>query len=160
MEEKQVEIIEIDDYSPSPVSQKNGTPLRSIVCVRNREHIKYFEKTEDCFILEFDPNDSFDILKLSGSKITESGDSPDLHVLAEKGQVACRDYPHSRHNCGKYSFEKTPHISHCELCYCYVCDVAAPCKKWDGASGHCHAFNNESWDNERKLKRLVDVITK
>ncbi|XP_022844539.1 uncharacterized protein LOC111367738 isoform X2 [Olea europaea var. sylvestris] len=115
MEEEQVETIEIDDSCPSPVSQKNGTPLRSIVCVRNREHIKNFEKTEECFILEFDPNDAFDISKISASENTESGYSPDLHVLAEKGQVACRDYPHSRHNCVKYSFEKTPHISYCEL---------------------------------------------
>ncbi|CAA2965820.1 Hypothetical predicted protein [Olea europaea subsp. europaea] len=87
MEEEQVETIEIDDSCPSPVSQKNGTPLRSIVCVRNREHIKNFEKTEECFILEFDPNDAFDISKISASENTESGYSPDLHVLAEKGRL-------------------------------------------------------------------------
>ncbi|KAL2527552.1 hypothetical protein Adt_12606 [Abeliophyllum distichum] len=158
--EEKKEVIEIDDSYPSPVSEVTGTPLRSIVCVRNREHIKNFEKTEECFILEFDPNDSLDILEFSVSKNTESGDYPDLHVLSEKGQVACRDYPHPRHNCVKYPFEKTPHVSHCELCYCYVCDLAAPCKKWDGASGHCHALNNESWNNERTLKRQLDMMVK
>lgn len=30
-------------------------------------------------------------------------------------QVACRDYPHSRHLCLKFPFNKTSHESHCDM---------------------------------------------
>ncbi|XP_056162936.1 RPM1 interacting protein 13-like [Syzygium oleosum] len=50
----------------------------------------------------------------------------DLVVIAEKGQVVCRDFLHSRHLCQKFPLATTPHERYCELCYCYVCDSAAP----------------------------------
>ncbi|KAL3838013.1 hypothetical protein ACJIZ3_022604 [Penstemon smallii] len=153
--EKKMEVIVIDDSCPS--SDEKSTPLRPVFCLKNREQIKKYEEKEDCFILEFDPNDELDISKLSYSK---DGDTEaDLRVVAEKGQVACRDYPHPRHSCAKFPFEKTPHTSHCKLCYCYVCDLAAPCTKWVGTSGHCHAFKNEAWDIAKRKWRLVSVQT-
>ncbi|XP_074301259.1 uncharacterized protein LOC141632627 [Silene latifolia] len=49
-----------------------------------------------------------------------------------------------KHLCGTYPFKKTPHETHCKLCYCYVCDISAPCKKWtrgckDPNLKHCEA---------------------
>ncbi|KAI5657500.1 hypothetical protein M9H77_26293 [Catharanthus roseus] len=138
--------IEVDICDLS-LLEEDGTPLRPIFCVKNIDKIREIEEREDCFILDFDPDE---ISKLSVSPNTAN---VDLSVIAQKGQVACRDYPHSRHICVKYPFEKTPHESYCKLCYCFVCDVAAPCKKWSGTSGHCHAIDNESWESQRKLMR-------
>ncbi|KAL8551123.1 hypothetical protein ACS0TY_000267 [Phlomoides rotata] len=146
MGEKRIEVIEIDDSSPSPKSKV--TPIRSTFCLRNRDDIQKYEEEEDCFILEFDPYNDIDIKSTSGK-----GDDVDLHVVAEKGQVACRDYPHPRNTCVKYPFEKTSHDRHCELCFCYVCDSSAPCKMWTGGGGHCHAFNNEAWNVQRRSCR-------
>ncbi|KAI3457928.1 hypothetical protein Pfo_014591 [Paulownia fortunei] len=152
MGEKEIEVIEIDDSCPSP--DQKGTPLRPIFCLRNRDEIKKVEEREECFILEFDPYDDLEMLKFSFSKDFDNADA-DLHVVAEKGQVACRDYPHPRNTCAKYPFEKTPHDSHCELCYCYICELSAPCSKWVGSAGHCHAFNNEAWNKEKKVRKQV-----
>ncbi|KAK6135162.1 hypothetical protein DH2020_031110 [Rehmannia glutinosa] len=152
MAEKEIEVIEIGDSSPSP---EKGTPLRPVFCLKNRDGIKKAEEREECFILEFDPDDDLETLKFSVRKDSDDNAEADLLVVAEKGQVACRDYPHPRHTCAKYPFEKTPHDSHCELCFCYVCDLSAPCSKWVGSSGHCHAFNNEAWNEEKQVKRQL-----
>ncbi|XP_059304437.1 RPM1 interacting protein 13-like [Lycium ferocissimum] len=130
----------------SSSSSDEGSPLRPIFCLKKREQLKEFEEKEECFILDFDPYDSVDISKLS---FCENDDAPDISVVSEKGQVACRDFPHPRHACAKYPFEKTAHQTHCEMCYCFVCDVAAPCTSWTGASAHCHAMNNEAWKTLR-----------
>ncbi|KVI07529.1 uncharacterized protein LOC112510356 [Cynara cardunculus var. scolymus] len=127
----------------------DDSPLRPIFCLKRKSAIKEFEEKEDCFILDFDPEeDSFDLSKISPEKGQHNNpqDSPDISLLAERGQVACRDYPHSRHLCVNNPFENTPHESYCKLCYCYVCDVAAPCKSWSGVGGHCHAIDTEGWN--------------
>ncbi|KAL5738842.1 hypothetical protein ACOSP7_031603 [Xanthoceras sorbifolium] len=121
------------------------------------------EKDEDCFILDFDPFESInDISKLSVSSNDNDEDDDDLIVISEKGQVGCRDYPHSRHLCIKYPFDKTPHESHCEMCYCYVCDSTAPCKLWneadDDQQAHCHASEHiGDWKSKRNLKTLINL---
>ncbi|XP_058181466.1 RPM1 interacting protein 13-like [Rhododendron vialii] len=157
-----------------------GTPVRGVFCLkRKKANMREIEDREDCFILGFDPNDdSLDLPHIKVSKDLHNPNSPDLSVLAEKGQVqnllifqlgiswssidtsflfvhhvACRDYPHPRHLCVKNCFEKTPHENHCEMCFCFVCDTAAPCKKWSGSNGHCHAINNEAWKSQRKKTR-------
>ncbi|CAA0813073.1 Unknown protein [Striga hermonthica] len=148
MAEKEIKVIEIDDSYPSP--DRWATPLRPVFCLKNRDQIKRAEENEECFILEFDPYDDMESLRsplLKGSDDAEA----DLQVVAEKGQVACRDYPHSRHNCARHPFEMTPHESHCQMCFCYVCDLSAPCSKWVGS--HCHAFNNEAWNQEKKARK-------
>ncbi|PHT53546.1 hypothetical protein CQW23_08008 [Capsicum baccatum] len=139
----------IVDLSSSPSSDE-GTPLRPILCLKSRDQLKEFEDKEECFILDFDPYDSVDISKLS---ISNNVDASDIVVVAEKGQVACRDFPHPRHACAKHPFEKTPHEDYCEMCYCYVCDVSAPCKSWTGDSAHCHAMNNEAWKTVRNARK-------
>lgn len=106
------------------------------------------EIDEDCCILDYDPFDTTaDEVKkkLSFSKDHRNDEEEeDLSILAEKGPVACRDYPHSRHLCAKYPFKKTPHESYCPQCYCYVCDVVAPCSYWKrSAAAHCHATDED-----------------
>ncbi|KAL3834560.1 hypothetical protein ACJIZ3_009296 [Penstemon smallii] len=150
MAEKDRKVIDIDD-SCIFLDEKR-TPLRSTFCAKNRDEIKQLEEKEDCFVIGFDPNDELGSSNLSLSKDCDHVED-DLHVIAEKGQVACRDYPHPRHACAKFPFEKTPHEIHCKLCYCYVCEMVAPCEYWVGISRHCHAFDNEVWSVEKKTRR-------
>ncbi|KAL3846056.1 hypothetical protein ACJIZ3_003459 [Penstemon smallii] len=154
MAEKDRKVIEIDDYRPS-LDDKRRISLRPVCCAKNRDEIKQLEEQEDCFVIDFDPNDELDISNLS---LSNDNVEVDLRVIAEKGQVACRDYPHPRHACAKFPFKKTPHGIHCKLCYCYVCDLVAPCEDWIGASSHCHAFDNESWNLKKKL-RVEKLVT-
>lgn len=82
---KQMEVIEIDDFSPSP--NDKTTPLRPVFCLRNKAQMRTIEEQEECFILEFDPDDDLDISGLCFSN--DSGKSEvDLRVVAEKGQVS------------------------------------------------------------------------
>lgn len=154
-------VIEVES-SPSP----DGTPIRPIFCLNktNVENLRKLEETEDCFILDFDPSEiDTSIRRFSTLSVysfsDDDGDGGDLSVVAEKGQVACRDYPHSRHLCIKFPFDKTPHESYCELCYCYVCDCAAPCKDWkDSESAHCNASEKiGDWKEQRWLKRKEEI---
>lgn len=78
------EVIEIGDSSPSPVGK--STPLKSVFCLKNREEIKKFEEQEDCFILEFDPYDGLDGLRLPWTE-NEVDAEAELIVVGEKGQV-------------------------------------------------------------------------
>ncbi|MBA0835285.1 hypothetical protein Goarm_007572, partial [Gossypium armourianum] len=117
---------------------------------------KNMDMMEDCFILDFNPFDSMNIAKLSftiqDAHDDADDDDDDLTVVAEKGKVACRDYPHSRHLCLRFPFDKTPHEKHCYLCYCYVCDSVAPCEFW---TIHSHASEHvEDWKSQRELMRL------
>ncbi|CAE6239602.1 unnamed protein product [Arabidopsis arenosa] len=116
----------------TPSLKKEGSPpLIGIFCVKTRQDMKRIEETEDCFILDFNPFDSFDVKRLSYSL------DKDLEIIHETGQVACRDYPHPRHLCLNFPFGSTSNATHCDLCYCYVCDKPAPCALW--MSSHCNA---------------------
>ena len=65
--------------------EEEGTPLRGMFCLKTRqEDMKPFEEKEDCFILDFDPSDSFDS---SFSDNPEGGDDDDVAIIHEKGQV-------------------------------------------------------------------------
>ncbi|KAF8114554.1 hypothetical protein N665_0036s0080 [Sinapis alba] len=131
--------------------EEEEEPLTGIFCLKQRQDMKIFEEKEDCFILDFDPNDSFDSTKLSSSDNPESDD--DVAIVHEKGQVACRDFPHPRHLCLKYPFDSTNHLLHCNKCFCYVCDVAAPCPFWKPvfSEPHCEAMEGTRWKQLRKL---------
>ncbi|KAM1676803.1 hypothetical protein FF1_042163 [Malus domestica] len=144
--------------SSSSAEDEDGSPIRHIACVKNKVDVKHFEGVEDCFILDFDPFEpvQFSKLSVSDNGAGGGGGSPDIAVVAEKGQVACRDYPHSRHLCLKFPFETTPHESYCELCYCYVCDSSAPCGLWK--LSHCHAAAHISdWKCKRMMKQQATV---
>ncbi|XP_022140919.1 uncharacterized protein LOC111011466 [Momordica charantia] len=119
---------------------EHHSPLRSILCVKNVVDLKRFDEREDCYVLDFDPFHSPDP---SISKDTDS----ELSIVGEKGQVACRDYPHARYLCVKFPFDTTPHQSCCTMCFCYVCDSRAPCDHW---SFHCSASHtNPLWEYSR-----------
>ncbi|KAL8139735.1 hypothetical protein V2J09_005756 [Rumex salicifolius] len=111
--------------------------IRSIFCLKNREDMERIEEEEDCFILDFDPFEHIQLCELSIN--SPEDEDADLVVVAEKGKVACRDYPHPRHLCAKYPFDKTSHEKHCEKCYCVICNEPAPCKQWDEPLNHCSA---------------------
>ncbi|CAA7049134.1 unnamed protein product [Microthlaspi erraticum] len=125
--------------------KEEETPLKGILCLKNKQDMTRFEETEDCFILDFYPFDSFDVKKLSlyGH---DSEKEKDLAIIHETGQVACRDYPHPRHLCLNFPFGSTSNATHCDLCYCYVCDKPAPCAQW--MSSHC---NTSADSTERKI---------
>lgn len=59
------------------------TPLKG--CLKTRQDMKRIEETEDCFILDFNPFDSFDVKNLSFAGDHE-GDK-DLAIIHESGQV-------------------------------------------------------------------------
>ncbi|KAK3405156.1 hypothetical protein EUGRSUZ_K01404 [Eucalyptus grandis] len=104
---------------------------------------------DDCVVLDGDPEKS-----VSVSDDAADGGSDDLLIVGEKGQVACRDYPHPRHDCVKFPFSSTLHEKYCNLCHCYVCDSPAPCAYWgEGLTDvdHCHANDKqEKWKVCRK----------
>ncbi|OMO95128.1 hypothetical protein CCACVL1_05569 [Corchorus capsularis] len=159
---KKIEVLEVSSAEKDSVGPKNPTckyegnedeveesPLRSIFCLKRNINMEDIEEKEDCFILDFDPSDSIDIAKLS---VINDGGDDEIAVVAEKGQVACRDYAHSRHLCLQFPFDKTSHEKHCQLCYCYVCDKAAPCEKWEL---HCHAAEHiGDWKFQRNVRKL------
>ncbi|KAF5482509.1 hypothetical protein F2P56_003071 [Juglans regia] len=107
---------------------------------------------DDCVILEGDPDNPVVVVD------DAVGGSDELNIVGEKGQIACRDYPHPRHHCAKYPFSSTPHERHCEQCHCYICESLAPCLHWvTGISNvdHCHATDKEEiWKIKRKSFKL------
>ncbi|KAL6978754.1 hypothetical protein U1Q18_020420 [Sarracenia purpurea var. burkii] len=103
---------------------------------------------DDCVVLDGDP-DKLDLMENNAA-----GDSDDLLIVGEKGQIACRDYPHPRHLCATFPFTSTPHERHCHQCHCYVCDSLAPCVDWGNgtySNDHCHATDkDELWKLQRR----------
>ncbi|XP_077242944.1 RPM1 interacting protein 13-like [Tasmannia lanceolata] len=128
-------------------SDDESSPIKSWFSKFEKNKIK----DEDCFILDFDP---FQKIDPSLKMLALHDDDEDLTVISERGQVACRDYPHSRHLCVKFPFSQTPHDSYCPQCYCYVCDTAAPCIDWKKFPiEHCHATDKDpKWKQLRRNK--------
>ncbi|WOL06303.1 hypothetical protein Cni_G15035 [Canna indica] len=114
---------------------------RSMEKAKDEEGKKVVEKAkteeeDDCYVI--DPEDFFRKLTVS-----DPCDSDDVILVAEKGPVALRDFPHPRHLCANFPFNSTAHESHCSKCFCYVCEVAAPCRQWNGSNGHCNVSTKE-----------------
>ncbi|XP_077250869.1 RPM1 interacting protein 13 [Tasmannia lanceolata] len=103
---------------------------------------------DDCLVLDGDPDKPISVIDNTGDG------SDDLLIVGEKGQIACRDYPHPRHLCAKFPFSTTLHEKHCDLCHCYVCDKSAPCAYWAtnaSSTDHCHSTDKlEIWRIQRK----------
>lgn len=81
-------------------------------------------------------------------------DDEEFEIVATKGQNALADFPHSRANCVTHPFASADKKTHCDNCYCYVCDMpAAECQVWDS---HCKAYHEDRrWREEReRFKRL------
>ncbi|KAE8694295.1 Nascent polypeptide-associated complex subunit alpha-like protein 2 [Hibiscus syriacus] len=63
----------------------DGSPLRSIFCLKKIVDMKRVEETEDCFIIDFNLFNPIDIAKFYAAN---NGDVDDeLSVVAERGQV-------------------------------------------------------------------------
>ncbi|KAI0520226.1 hypothetical protein KFK09_007697 [Dendrobium nobile] len=91
--------------------------------------------SDDCY--EINPIDFTTKLEFS------SADDNSVAIVAQKGHVALRDFPHPRHLCGNFPFSRTTHETFCSKCFCYVCEVAAPCSEWWGKNGHCNVSQKE-----------------
>uniref|UniRef100_A0ACD5UQE9 Uncharacterized protein n=1 Tax=Avena sativa TaxID=4498 RepID=A0ACD5UQE9_AVESA len=103
------------------------------------------KEDEDCVVLDSDPDGAVAVGEENGSA-GFGGSSDDLLIVAEKGQVACRDFPHPRHLCSILPFISTSHFKHCSMCYCFVCDAPAPCIYWGTGvwtDDHCHGTDKE-----------------
>ncbi|ESQ50400.1 hypothetical protein EUTSA_v10001979mg [Eutrema salsugineum] len=118
------------------------------------------EEDDDCVILDGDPDKTAksSAVEEDDDKLAKNDDDDDDDddVLVV-GQKACRDFPHPRHSCAKYSFNSTSHEKYCDMCHCYVCDIRAPCPYWcigDSTIDHCHANDKEKiWKNQREYFR-------
>ncbi|TYI68004.1 hypothetical protein E1A91_D08G058700v1 [Gossypium mustelinum] len=132
------EVVVIGEVNPNKKSKTRNSSVRKDVT----------EEDDDCIVLEGDPE------KAVSDVNDYHDDSDELLVVGHKGQVACRDFPHPRHDCAKFPFSSTSHDQHCELCHCFVCDVRAPCCYWGSGitnTDHCHATDKEEiWSTLRK----------
>ena len=78
---------------------------------------------------------------------------------ASEFRGALNDYPHARSLCQSLPLDNGhPHRSSCPMCYCYVCEVPAPCDQWgDGTSindDHCRATEGiQHWVRARDVVR-------
>ncbi|MED6147251.1 hypothetical protein PIB30_042350 [Stylosanthes scabra] len=112
---------------------------------------------DDCVILDGDPERDVTTSVVEEEPTTAASED-ELLLVGEKGQVACRDFPHPRHLCAKFPFSSTPHEQHCEQCYCYVCDSLSPCRMWGNGlstADHCHATAKSGmWKTLRKDFKL------
>lgn len=152
------EVLLVSEVIPNPKKPRLQSlkPAWEIVCSGGDED------DDDCVILDCEPNQARvvknDVVdnKLCGG----DDDSDDLEIVGEKGEVACRDFPHARHLCANFAFASTPHDVHCSQCHCYVCDALAPCANWGtgiSSSDHCHASDKEDyWKTERKRAKKGD----
>ncbi|CAL4928985.1 unnamed protein product [Urochloa decumbens] len=136
--------IMMDDMETAAVGDKNA--------VRDAAdaHGDNDEDDDDCVILDGDPDKPVAVAKEEGPRRDAAED--ELQIVAEKGELACRDFPHPRHLCATLLFSTSSHASHCNMCHCYVCDSPAPCAFWGNGTArtdHCHAT-----DKDAKWKKL------
>lgn len=74
----------------SPENQ--GSPVRAVLCLKDKVNMREIEEREDCFLLDFDPDDSaVDLSKLYHP--SDKSDAHDVSVVAVVGQVYL--IPHS-----------------------------------------------------------------
>ncbi|KAI4993096.1 hypothetical protein ZWY2020_007409 [Hordeum vulgare] len=137
-----------DNDPPVPVPRRRKGKSRGVRPRKDND-----DEDDDCVILDGDPDGP---AVVAGAKGKSAGDgaSDEVEIVAAKGEVACKDFPHSRHLCAELPFGTTSHPSHCRMCYCYVCDAPAPCKHWGKGlldDDHCHATNEETkWKTLRQ----------
>lgn len=149
------DVMVVDEFSAPPASpKKNSESLRPA-----RGSVGD-EVDDDCLVLDFDPDKSVSVDDDKGG----GGDgSDDLVIVGERGQLACRDFPHPRHLCINFPFSSTSHEKHCKLCHCYVCDSPAPCMYWGngGAStDHCHSTDKDGrWKALRETFKQKNITT-
>ncbi|KAF8394217.1 hypothetical protein HHK36_020424 [Tetracentron sinense] len=140
--EESSDVVIVDEVSCGSAIQKQSYKPSNAAKSAFRDDLD-----DDCLILDCDPDNPVPVVN-----DTEDG-SDELLVVGEKGQLACRDYPHSRHLCAKFPFNLTPHEKYCDMCHCYVCDSHAPCIYWGtgvSIADHCHSTDKEEiWKVQR-----------
>ncbi|KAF8672718.1 hypothetical protein HU200_049414 [Digitaria exilis] len=143
---KRDDLVVMSELSSPPVLQKKASANADDGCD---------EDDDDCVVLDGDPDKVVTVAGEEGS--AGDGSSDELQIVAEKGPIACRDFPHSRHLCSNLPFSTTSHVKHCIMCHCFVCDAPAPCKYWGNsasANDHCHATDKEpKWKLMRQVFR-------
>uniref|UniRef100_A0A1J3H9D4 RPM1 interacting protein 13 n=1 Tax=Noccaea caerulescens TaxID=107243 RepID=A0A1J3H9D4_NOCCA len=155
------DVVEVLSEVKGGIDSKYRKPNSSIQTVED-------EDDDDCVILDSDPDKTTNTAAAEDddklAKDDDDDDDDDVLVVGQKGEIACRDFPHPRHSCAKYSFKSTSHEKYCDMCHCYVCDIPAPCSYWcigDSTIDHCHANDKEKiWKNQREYFRTGDVPTK
>ncbi|CAA7013968.1 unnamed protein product [Microthlaspi erraticum] len=146
------------------IDSKYRKPNSSIRTVKDEDD----DDDDDCVILDGDPDKTTNTAAAEDddklAKDDDDDDDDDVLVVGQKGEIACRDFPHPRHSCAKYSFKSISHEKYCDMCHCYVCDIPAPCPYWcigDSTIDHCHANDKEKiWKNQREYFRTGDMPTK
>lgn len=137
------DVVVVDgDSCDSTIKKQNFAESNEAKCVSENN------SDDDCLVLDANPDNSVAAVNELGNE------SDDLRIVWEKGQIACRDYPHPRHLCANFPFSTTAHEQYCNLCHCYVCDSRAPCIYWGtGAifTDHCNSTDKEEvWRTQRK----------
>ncbi|VAI13738.1 unnamed protein product [Triticum turgidum subsp. durum] len=134
-----------EDSRPAPVARE--LPCDDAVLKKGEsDDAGVATDDDDCVVLDGDPDGAVAVVGRKGAAGNDVS-SDELQIVAEKGQVACRDFPHSRHLCSNLPFGTTSHEKHCTMCYCFVCDVRAPCDYWGtglSIDDHCHATDKET----------------
>lgn len=135
------EVVFIGEVNPT---RKLKSSQSSIECISD---------DDECVVLDGDPDKPLEIANQEEEACDE------LQIVGQKGEIACRDLPHSRHLCAKFKFDSTSHTKHCELCHCFVCDTLAPCIYWGAGistTDHCHATDEEKrWNLLRQSVRQM-----
>ncbi|KAJ7977155.1 RPM1 interacting protein 13 [Quillaja saponaria] len=152
------EFLGVDDKEVEDKEQDDSDEVVVVGEVNPQEKSKSLKQMvkdaddDDCVLLDCDPDNPVT------SVTEEANGSDDLQIVGEKGQIACRDYPHPRHLCAKFPFTSTSHERHCEQCHCFVCDSLAPCIKWGtgiSSTDHCHATDkSEIWKTQRRNLKM------
>lgn len=149
------DVMVLDEFSSAPpVKQK-----KNFESLRPAGGSAGDESDDDCLVLESDPDKP-----VSSVDKGDGGDGlDDVLIVGEKGQLACRDYPHPRHLCLNFPFSTTSHEKHCNLCHCYVCDSPAPCIYWGNGSAstnHCHSTDKDGkWKVLRQFFKQKNITT-
>ncbi|XP_010495925.1 PREDICTED: uncharacterized protein LOC104773069 isoform X2 [Camelina sativa] len=155
----------VDDTSDSTDVVEVLSEVKGCVDSQYRKPKEDDDDGDDCVILDGDPDKTTKTAsvdedgddKLAKNDDDGEDDDDDVLVVGQKGEIACRDFPHPRHSCAKYAFNSTSHEKYCDMCHCYVCDIRAPCPYWSiGAStiNHCHANDKEKiWKTQREFFR-------
>ncbi|XP_042432433.1 uncharacterized protein LOC122018989 [Zingiber officinale] len=153
--EESDDVVVVDEFSLPAAKKRRLNPEPLGLSKRDDED------DDECLVLEADPDKP--AVAAEDKNLGGDEEDDDLLVVAEKGQVACRDYPHSRDQCATYPFASSSHREYCHLCHCYVCDSPAPCSYWGNGNfdrDHCHASDKEErWKSLRKYFKQKNTTT-
>ncbi|XP_006651023.1 uncharacterized protein LOC102704601 [Oryza brachyantha] len=109
---------------------------------------------DNCVVLDGDPDKAVVVVN---EERPGQADPEELQIISEKGELACRDFPHPRHLCVSMLFRTNSRAEYCAMCHCYVCDSPAPCAFWGSGTkptDHCNATDKDAkWNKMRQSFR-------